>query len=88
MRLDTALSASMSTLGARGALPEVAPRLWLNSGSFRGILALLIFASFSTFWTALVLSAAPFSYSHTSIGLFWTGWTGRGVEQHPPEDLR
>lgn len=39
---------------------------------FRGILALLIFASFSTFWTALALplSAPPFSYSHTSIGLF------------------
>ncbi len=39
---------------------------------FRGILALLIFASFSTFWTALVLplSAPPFSYSHTWIGLF------------------
>lgn len=38
----------------------------------RGILALLIFASFSTFWTALVLplSAPPFSYSHTQIGLF------------------
>lgn len=38
----------------------------------RGILALLIFAAFSTFWTALVLplSAAPFSYSHTQIGLF------------------
>lgn len=38
----------------------------------RGILALLIFASFSTFWTALVLplSAPPFRYSHTEIGLF------------------
>lgn len=38
----------------------------------RGILALLIFAAFSAFWTALVLplSAAPFSYSHTQIGLF------------------
>jgi predicted MFS family arabinose efflux permease len=38
----------------------------------RGILALLIFAAFSTFWTALVLplSAPPFSYSHSRIGLF------------------
>lgn len=38
----------------------------------RGLLALLVFATFSTFWTALVLplSAAPFSYSHTQIGLF------------------
>lgn len=39
---------------------------------FRTALALLIFASFSTFWSALVLplSAPPFSYSHTLIGLF------------------
>lgn len=38
----------------------------------RGILALLTFAAFSTFWTALVLplSAEPFDYSHTQIGLF------------------
>jgi predicted MFS family arabinose efflux permease len=38
----------------------------------RGLLALLIFATFSTFWTALVLplSAQPFSLSHTVIGLF------------------
>lgn len=38
----------------------------------RGLLALLIFAAFSTFWTALVLplSQEPFSYSHTQIGLF------------------
>ncbi len=38
----------------------------------RGILALFIFATFSTFWTALVLplSTAPFFYSHTQIGLF------------------
>lgn len=44
----------------------------------RGVLALLIFASFSTFWTALVLplSAPPFSYSHTWIGLF--GLVGLG----------
>lgn len=38
----------------------------------RGVLALLIFASFSAFWTSLVLplSAEPFDYSHTRIGLF------------------
>lgn len=38
----------------------------------RGLLALLIFATFSTFWTALVLplSAAPFCFTHTQIGLF------------------
>jgi predicted MFS family arabinose efflux permease len=38
----------------------------------RAILALLIFASFSTLWTALVLplSTAPLLLSHTQIGLF------------------
>lgn len=38
----------------------------------RGLLALLIFAAFSAFWTALVLplSAPPFSYSHSRIGVF------------------
>lgn len=37
----------------------------------RGLLALLIFATLSTFWTALVLplSTPPFSYSHSQIGL-------------------
>lgn len=38
----------------------------------RGMLGLLMFASFSIFWSALVLplSAPPFSMSHTSIGAF------------------
>ncbi|MFJ7730141.1 MFS transporter [Neobacillus sp. NPDC097160] len=38
----------------------------------RGILALLIFTVFSTFWTSLVfpLSSPPYSFSHTSIGVF------------------
>lgn len=38
----------------------------------RGALAFLIFAAFSTFWTALVLplSVGPFFYSHTQVGLF------------------
>lgn len=38
----------------------------------RGILAFLVFASFSTLWTAMVLplSAPPFALSHTGIGLF------------------
>jgi predicted MFS family arabinose efflux permease len=38
----------------------------------RAMLALLIFASFSTLWTAMVLplSAAPLFLSHTEIGLF------------------
>lgn len=50
------------------------PTMFLQERSllYRGVLALLIFAAFSTFWTALVLplSAPPFSYSHTRIGLF------------------
>ncbi|MEH2513160.1 putative MFS family arabinose efflux permease [Nitrobacteraceae bacterium AZCC 1564] len=38
----------------------------------RGILALLIFAAFSTLWTSLVLplSVEPFELNHTQIGLF------------------
>lgn len=38
----------------------------------RGILALLMFAAFNVFWSALVLplSAPPFNYSHTVIGAF------------------
>ncbi|WP_420132277.1 MFS transporter [Rhodopseudomonas sp.] len=37
----------------------------------RGVLALLMFATFSAFWTAIVLplSAEPFNYSSTQIGL-------------------
>lgn len=50
------------------------PRLFLRDRIVlvRGVLALLIFATFSTFWTALVLplSTPPFSYSQTQIGLF------------------
>jgi len=38
----------------------------------RGVLALLMFASFNIFWSALVLplSAPPYGYSHTAIGAF------------------
>lgn len=38
----------------------------------RGLLAFLIFAAFSTFWTGLTLplTAAPFHYNHTQIGVF------------------
>jgi len=38
----------------------------------RGVLALLMFAAFNIFWSALVLplSAPPFSFSHTVIGSF------------------
>lgn len=38
----------------------------------RGVLALLMFAAFNVFWSALVLplSAAPYAFSHTAIGAF------------------
>jgi len=38
----------------------------------RGMLALLMFAAFNIFWSALVLplSASPYGYSHTAIGAF------------------
>jgi predicted MFS family arabinose efflux permease len=38
----------------------------------RGVLALMMFAAFNVFWSALVLplSAAPYSFSHTLIGAF------------------
>jgi len=38
----------------------------------RGVLALLMFAAFNIFWSALVfpLSAAPYHFSHTQIGAF------------------
>jgi predicted MFS family arabinose efflux permease len=38
----------------------------------RGVLALLMFAVFGTFWSALVflLNAPPYEYSHTAIGAF------------------
>ncbi|MBB2964672.1 putative MFS family arabinose efflux permease [Methylobacterium sp. R2-1] len=64
---------STSTGSYVAALRSV-PMLFFSEPALlvRGVLALLIFASFSTFWTALVLplSAPPFSYSHTCIGLF------------------
>ncbi|MBN6149791.1 MFS transporter [Xanthomonas sp. AmX2] len=56
-----ALLGSMATLLARERVLQI-----------RGIIALLMFASFSIFWTALVLplSAPPYRYSHTAIGAF------------------
>ncbi|WP_434778941.1 MFS transporter [Neisseria sp. Ec49-e6-T10] len=62
----------------------------------RGILALLIFASFSVLWSAMVLplSTEPFLLSHTQIGLFGLAgmfgalaatkagkWADQGIEQ-------
>ncbi|RVB70572.1 MFS transporter, partial [Mesorhizobium sp. M6A.T.Cr.TU.014.01.1.1] len=58
----------------------------------RAVLAMLIFASFNVLWAPLVLplSAAPFSLSHTEIGLFGLAgvagalgarWTGGLVDR-------
>jgi predicted MFS family arabinose efflux permease len=57
-----------------GAALRSVPLLFLHDRVLllRGVLALLIFAAFSTFWTALVLPlrGPAFAYSHTHIGLF------------------
>lgn len=56
------------------AVLKSVPRLFLHDRvlRLRAGFAFLIFASFSTLWTAMVLplSAAPFSLSHMQIGLF------------------
>ncbi|AWN35857.1 MFS transporter [Methylobacterium radiodurans] len=65
---------SASFAGSYFAVVRSIPRLFIEDPvlRLRGMLALLIFATFSTFWTALVLplSASPFSFSHSQIGLF------------------
>lgn len=55
------LLGSMGTLLVRDRVLQV-----------RGVIAMLMFAAFSVFWTALVLplSAPPYSLSHTAIGSF------------------
>lgn len=67
-------NASAPTSESYGAILRSIPTLFLRSPLLRvrAVLALLVFASFSTLWTALVLplSAAPLSLSHTQIGLF------------------
>jgi predicted MFS family arabinose efflux permease len=47
--------------------------LWRNRVlQVRGVIALLMFAAFGAFWSALVflLNAPPYNYSHTTIGAF------------------
>lgn len=67
------LPARVSPLGY-GALLRTIPDLFLRQPLLRAraVLALLIFATFSTLWTALVLplSSAPLSLSHSQIGMF------------------
>ncbi|WP_413709412.1 MFS transporter [Rhizobium sp. Rhizsp82] len=56
------------------AILRSVPQLFLRDPLLRAraVLAFLIFASFSTLWTAMVLplSTSPFLMSHTAIGLF------------------
>lgn len=63
-----------ATSESYGAVLRSVPTMFLQEPVLRvrAVLALLIFASFSTLWTAMVLplSAAPLSLSHTQIGLF------------------
>jgi predicted MFS family arabinose efflux permease len=73
--------AAMPVSESYGAVLRSMPSLFLCEPLLRvrAILALLIFASFSTLWTAMVLplSAAPLFLSHTRIGLFGlAGLTG------------
>lgn len=60
--------------GRYGAALKSMPRLFFSDPvlRLRAGLAFLIFASFSTLWTGMVLplSAEPFALSHTGIGLF------------------
>ncbi|MCD4499772.1 MFS transporter [Chromobacterium vaccinii] len=66
LRADTGIS-YQALLGSMFTLLWREKVLWI-----RGVLAMLMFAAFSTFWSALVLplSAAPYSMTHTAIGAF------------------
>jgi predicted MFS family arabinose efflux permease len=74
--------AAMPVSESYGAVLRSMPSLFLRDPLLlrvRAVLALLIFASFSTLWTAMVLplSTAPLFLSHTRIGLFGlAGLTG------------
>jgi predicted MFS family arabinose efflux permease len=67
-------NATTPTSESYGSILRSIPALFLRDPLLRvrSVLALLVFASFSTLWTALVLplSAAPLFLSHTQIGLF------------------
>jgi len=62
-----------STLSYPALLRSMLTLLWGDRTlQIRGMLALLMFAAFSIFWSALVLplSQAPFNFSHSVIGAF------------------
>lgn len=72
-RVLPAGGAPAAAIGYRTLLGSI-PRLFREEPLLRvrAVLALLIFAVFSTFWTALVLplSAPPHALSHAQVGLF------------------
>lgn len=74
-RLMRALPRTQSAAIGSGYIAAIVsiPALFLHDRVLllRGCFALLVFAAFSTFWTALVLplSSAPFFYTHAEIGL-------------------
>ena len=62
-----------STLSYPALLRSMLTLLWRDRTlQIRGMLALLMFAAFSIFWSALVLplSQSPFNFSHSVIGAF------------------
>ncbi|TFZ49964.1 MFS transporter [Serratia proteamaculans] len=72
-RLLPVLHTAPSTLSYPALLRSMLTLLWRDRTlQIRGMLALLMFAAFSIFWSALVLplSQAPFNFSHSVIGAF------------------
>ena len=67
---STAATARLSYLELLGSMFGLLARE--RALQIRGVLALLLFAAFSIFWTALVfpLSAPPHALSHTAVGAF------------------
>lgn len=71
-RLPT-LAATPGTLSYTGLIHSMLTLLLQEKTlQVRGVLALLMFAAFNIFWSALVLplSAPPYDFSHTAIGAF------------------
>ncbi|CAI1195603.1 MFS transporter [Serratia liquefaciens] len=72
-RLLPAPHTAPSTLSYPALLRSMLTLLWRDRTlQIRGMLALLMFAAFSIFWSALVLplSQVPFNFSHSAIGAF------------------
>ena len=72
--LNATATTEIYALALRDALPISMLKLLITGRvlGIRGRLALLMFAAFTIFWSAMVLplSAPPYRFSHTVIGLF------------------